>query len=181
MGCPVIDADVEAHLSYRRRTHAHDRLVSVFGQRILDAEGRIDRVILGPIVFSDPHARAVLNDIVHPATRHRVESRLATLQSQGHPWAVLEATLFVEAGWLDLVDRLWLVVAPVDSVLTRLRRDRGQDEDRVRRRIAAQMPPPKMMELADDIIYNDADLAALRARVFSLWRELNESPASRIL
>jgi dephospho-CoA kinase len=32
-----------------------------------------------------------------------------------------------------------------------------------------------MMELADDIIYNDSDVAALHARVESLWRELTDA------
>jgi dephospho-CoA kinase len=175
MCCPVIDADVEAHLSYRRGTIAQHQIVAAFGERVLDPAGRIDRTVLGGIVFSDPESRVLLNSIVHPATRRRVESHLARLSSEGHAWAVLEATLVFEAGWLDLIDRLWVVAAPVDAVVSRLNRDRGQNEQQVRFRIAAQTPAVQMMERADDIIYNDGDLEALRSRVLSLWSELNAS------
>ena len=175
MCCPVIDADSEAHLSYRRGTRAHHEIVSVFGERILDPQGRIDRTVLGGIVFADTQSRARLNAIVHPATRRRVVRRLARLNLEEHAWVVLEATLFVEAGWLDLIDRLWLVAAPVEAVVSRLHRDRGQDENQVRSRLSAQMPVTRMMERADDIIYNDGDIEALRNRVQSLWDGLDTS------
>jgi len=173
MGCPVINADVEAHLSYRRGTRVHDAIVAAFGNCILDPQGRIDRTVLGGMVFSDPQLLSRLNALVHPATRRRVERRLAELAAKGHTWTALEATLFIEAGWIELLDRLWMVAAPNDAVVSRLRQDRGQDENQVRRRIAAQLTPLAMMERADDIIYNDGDLEALRHRVQSLWNALN--------
>ena len=71
-----------------------------------------------------------------------------------------------------MVDQLWVVAAPDDSVVARLRRDRDQDEDHVRSRMSAQMPVLQMMEHADEIIYNDGDLEALRTRVESLWSRL---------
>jgi len=173
MGCPVIDADIEAHRTYRRGTRVYRDIVTAFGQGVLDPQGRIDRPSLGAIVFSDPQSRARLNDIVHPATRRRVMHRAARLAAEGHEWIALEATLFIESGWLGLLDRLWVVVAPVDEVISRLQRDRGQNESQVRCRIAAQASGVSMMERADDIIYNDGNLETLRLRVESLWNGLD--------
>ena len=172
LGCPVIDADLEAHLSYRRGTTTYRDIVAAFGEGVLDAAGRIDRAVLGSIVFGSTEARSRLNAITHPATRRRIQKALQRLKEDGHRWAVVEATLLIDAGWLDMVDRLWVVVAPDLSVVLRLRRDRGQDEHRVRSRMAAQMPPGRMMEYADDIIYNDGDIEELRARVEMLWTAL---------
>ncbi len=175
LGCPVLDADVEAHLSYRPGTRAYRQLVAEFGEAIIDAAGRIDRTVLGQMVFSSADRRDRLNAIVHPATRRRVRGGLSRLRSAGHKWVALEATLLIEAGWLDMVDRLWVVVAPDDLVVTRLQRDRGLDEHRIRERLATQLPASRMMELADDIICNDSDVAALHARVESLWREMTDA------
>jgi dephospho-CoA kinase len=173
LGCPVIDADLEAHLSYAPDTSTYKEIVATFGERILDSRGNIDRSSLGEIVFADPQTRKRLNSIVHPATLQRVVSSLRQFAAAGHGWAAVEATLLIEAGWRDMVDRLWVVAAPEDSVVARLRRDRNQDEDHVRTRMLAQMPVLQMMEHADDIIYNDGDVEALRSRVESLWRALS--------
>ena len=177
LGCPVIDADLEAHATYRRGTHTYRHMVAAFGDAILDDKGSIDRESLGRVVFADSAARDRLNAIVHPATRRRVSSRLRRLAGAGHEWAAVEATLLIEAGWRNMVDRLWVVTAPTDHVIARLRRDRGQDEELVRRRMTAQMPPLRMMEQADDIIYNDGGVQALRMRVTSLWNAVSQ-PAS---
>lgn len=172
LGCPVIDADLEAHRSYERGTGTYREIVTTFGEGILDSSGNIDRSSLGEIVFSDPEARKRLNAIVHPATLRQVVSGLRQFAAAGHDWAAVEATLLIEAGWRNMVDQLWVVAAPDDSVVARLRRDRDQDEDHVRSRMSAQMPALQMMEHADEIIYNDGDLEALRTRVESLWSRL---------
>ena len=173
LGCPVIDADREAHASYRRGTLAYRAIVDTFGPGVLDGSGRVNRAALGAAVFSDPESRRRLNAIVHPATRGRVERKLQRLKLQGHAHAAVEATLLVEAGWRDMVHRLWVVAAADDNVILRLRRDRGQDEGQVRQRLEAQTPVRQMMERADDIIINDGDLSALRARVTSLYSDLD--------
>jgi dephospho-CoA kinase len=172
LGCPVIDADLEAHETYRPGTAVHRNIVAAFGNGVLNARGAVDRAALGKVVFADPHARERLNTIVHPATRRRVARKLAQLRALRHECAAIEATLLIEAGWRLLVDRLWVVAAPEDAVIERLRRDRDQDEERTRERLGAQMAALEMMVQADDIIFNDGDLEALRKRVAHLWNEL---------
>lgn len=172
MGCPVVDADREAHLTYRRGTRTWQKLVDAFGEGVLDSNGQIDRAVLARIVFNDSEALERLNSIVHPATRRRVSRKLRRLSTEGHAWTAIEATLLIEAGWRDMVDRLWVVAAPDDVVIARLSRDRGQDEQSVRTRLARQTPAERMMEYADDIIYNDGHAQELEERVRALWRDL---------
>ncbi len=177
LGCPVVDADLEAHMTYRRGTRTWEAVVSAFGERVLTSEGEIDRKALGSIVFANDEALALLNSIVHPATRRRVKRRLTRLRNEGRAWTAVEATLLIEAGWLDAIDRLWVVTAPRDVVMARLARDRGQGAHAVRTRMARQMPAERMMEYADDIIYNDGDMQALEERVRALWNALIRQPA----
>lgn len=179
LGCPVIDADREAHRSYRRGTLAHRAIVAAFGPSVLDIKGRIDRRALGAVVFSDAEARRRLNAIVHPAARRRVERALHRLRDSGHAVAAIEAALLIEAGWNEMVDRLWVVAAPDEDVIARLERDRGQHEAQVRSRLQAQMPVRQMMQQADDIIINDGDIEALCARVEQLYRGLAKPVSER--
>ncbi|MBN1856827.1 MAG: dephospho-CoA kinase [Dehalococcoidia bacterium] len=171
-GCPTIDADKEAHKTYRHGTDVWRDIVATFGPDVLDAAGEIDRGSLGRMVFSDAASRERLNTIVHPATRSRVEDFLAQCSRQGHEWAAVEATLLIEAGWHDMVDRIWLVASPENLVIQRLLQDRNQAKAVSRARIAAQMSAREKMQHADDIIYNDGTPEDLEERVSQLWRNL---------
>jgi len=172
LGCPVVDADLVAHRVYRRGSRTWRQVVEAFGSHAVRGDGAIDRTWLGALVFADVRARARLNAIVHPATRRSVQRRLAALRREGHGVAAIEATLLIEAGWLDMVNRLWVVAAPEDAVVERLGRDRQLDEAEVRVRLAAQMPARAKMARADDIIYNDGNRDELAARVRQLWDTL---------
>jgi len=177
LGCPVIDADKEAHRTYKAGSQTWQQIVDAFGDTILTPDGEIDRQVVGRKVFEEPEALARLNAIVHPATRARVERRLREFEQDGHFWATVEATLLIESGWQDMVKRLWVVAAPIDLVVARLSISRKLSEDEVRSRIASQMAVEEKMALADDIIYNDGNMDDLRRRVEQLWHTL--SPPDR--
>ena len=66
LGACIIDADVIAHELIRPGLPAWQEIVGQFGQGILLEDGRINRPLLGRIIFRDPAKRAVLNSILHP-------------------------------------------------------------------------------------------------------------------
>ncbi|MBE9506120.1 MAG: dephospho-CoA kinase [Chloroflexi bacterium] len=178
-GCPVVDADMQAHETYRRGTTVWRGILSAFGPEVLGPDGEVNRTALGRRVFDDAAARERLNALVHPATKRRVQRLLAGFRTQGYEWAAVEATLLIEAGWQRMVDRIWLVASPEALVIDRLRRDRDQTGSESKARIAAQMSAIEKMEHADDIIYNDSSLGELEARMEQLWQGLTatrESP-----
>ena len=172
LGCPVVDADREAHRTYKAGSVTWQEIVAAFGSDIVAPDGEIDRQALGSRVFKEPEALARLNAIVHPATLERVERRLTEFNHDGYAWATIEATLLIESGWTDMVTQLWVVAAPVDLVVARLEVSRDLSEADIRSRIAAQMPAKEKMLLADEILYNDGNLEDLRRRVEQLWSKL---------
>jgi dephospho-CoA kinase len=172
LGCPVVDADREAHRTYKAGSATWQEIVAAFGSDIVAPDGEIDRQALGGRVFKEPEALARLNAIVHPATLERVERRLTEFNHDGYAWATIEATLLIESGWTDMVTQLWVVAAPVDLVVARLGVSRDLSEADIRSRIAAQMPAKEKMLLADEILYNDGNLEDLRRRVEQLWSKL---------
>ena len=171
-GCLVVDADMQAHETYRRGTAVWHRIVSAFGPEVLGPDGEVDRTALGKRIFSDAAARERLNALVHSATKRRVQRLLAGFRTQGYEWSAVEATLLIEASWQRMFDRIWLVASPEALVLDRLSRDRHQPGSESKARIAAQMSSIEKMEHADDIIYNDGSLEELEARVEQLWQGL---------
>jgi len=172
LGATIIDADKIGHETFKPETEAWREVVSAFGQQIVAANGTIDRKKLGTIVFSNPEARARLNQIMHPRIYEVVRAQLAEFQRQGVSVVVLEAPLLVEAGWTSLVDEVWVTTAAEDTVLKRLRERTGLSEAESQARIRAQLPAGKRIREADVVIDTDCDLDELKAKIGELWRGL---------
>ena len=171
-GASVIDADRVAHEVYEPATEGHGLLVERFGGGILDEAGRVDRRLLGGIVFNDPAALADLNRIIHPLVRKEVARRLLEI-SQEDPDAivVLEAALMTETGWSGGAGELWVVIAHPEVVVGRLVRHRGMNEEDVRLRLGAQTNNEQRRKVATRVIENNGDLEDLEAQVDRAWRE----------
>ena len=172
MGATIIDADLVGHEALLAGSEARREVVAAFGKDILDENGEVDRGKLADIVFRDRAALDKLNEIMHPGMRKIVEQRIDELRSRGVEVVVLEAALLIEAGWTDMVDRVWVTVASENTVVNRLCEQKGLSGEQARARIKSQMPVVEKVKHADAFIENDSDLDALRNRVAELWREL---------
>jgi dephospho-CoA kinase len=168
-GAYVIDADVVAHDTYKPGGEAYGAIVDAFGAEVLGDYGVIDRTKLGAIVFGDAALLKRLNDIVWPATKRRVEVLMRDQAVAGTKVFVVEAPLLLEAGWRDAVDEVWLLRSSPETARRRLA-TRGLNQDEIEARLAARSLPDA--SAADVVIDNDADLAALEARVDEAWRAL---------
>ena len=176
LGAEIIEADKVAHEAYEPGTPGYREVVEAFGEGVLDADGRIDRKRLGGIVFDDDHARERLNGIIHPIVRRLLEERIAELECQGTSVAVIEVPLLVEAirqqsRWTQTLDEIWVVTAPEDQAVARVRARSGLDETAIRARIGSQATERERIEFADAVIDNGGSLDGLRREVTNLWRE----------
>jgi len=173
LGAVVIDADRLAHEAYEPHSETWQELLDAFGRDIVKPDEEIDRQKLGQIVFSDPNALAQLNQIVHPRAYRLAQERIADCRRQGAKAVVLEATLLIEAGWVNMVNEVWLVVAPEAGIVQRVKEQQGMGESQILARLKSQMPAGKKMKYADAVIYNDSDIPRLEARVTELWNALH--------
>ena len=171
LGAEIVNADILGHQAYEPHTETWRQVVEAFGEGILTETGEVDRRKLGPIVFADERALETLNAIVHPRIRQMIVERLDEMGARGLGAAVVEAALFIEAGWTPLADELWVTAAPEDTVIERVRARTGLDEKAIRARIDSQMPQQERLRHADVIVENDGSLDTLRGRVKRLWHE----------
>ncbi len=173
LGVAIIDADKVGHEAFKPDTEIWREVVAAFGRQILTPEGDIDRGKLGKIVFGSSESLARLNRIMHPRIYDMVEARLEEYRRQDVDVAVLEAPLFLEAGWTPLVDEVWVTTAPEATVLKRLQERTGLSEPESLARIRSQMSKEERLKHADVVINNDCDLTDLKARVSELWQSLH--------
>lgn len=175
LGATVIDADKVGHEAFRPHSDAWRDVVATFGSGILGQDEEIDRGKLADIVFDDPKALEQLNRIMHPLMYRVVEQRIEALRRQRVEVVVLEAALLIEANWTDLIDQVWVTVAPESDVIDRLRSQKGFTEEQARARINSQMFIAERSKCADVVIENDSDLDTLRGRVEELWQKVRLS------
>ena len=174
-GATVIDADTLGHETYRRGTETFDVVVAAFGSDVVGGDGEIDRRALGAKVFADPASRRRLEEIVWPAMRSMMETRLTELRAQGTAVAVLEAALLIEADWLPLVDEVWLTTAAPETARQRLARRNNLTMEEAESRLRAQLPNEKRRPYADVVIENDGSLEELRGAVDEAWSKLEHA------
>lgn len=164
LGAVVVDADVVAREIVGPGTEGLAEVVKTFGADVLAPDGTLDRKKLGGVVFEDEAARKKLEAITHPRILATSMQRMAAAASAGAPLAVYEASLLVENGSYRMFQALVVVAASEATQLRRIVARDGLDEPAARARMAAQYPLQKKIDVADYVIWNDGDEAALEAR-----------------
>ncbi|MBI2907943.1 MAG: dephospho-CoA kinase [Chloroflexi bacterium] len=169
LGAAIINADETGHELLKPNTEAWREIVAAFGEGVIGESGEIDRAKLGEIIFRSPEARQRLNAITHPRIYAMVQHKIDEARRRGALVAVVEAALFIEAGWFPLVDQLWVTVVPEDVMIQRLRNRNGVTQEQARARISSQLSSEERIKHADVVISTDCSLDEVREKVKQLW------------
>jgi dephospho-CoA kinase len=171
LGARLVDADAVAREVVEPGTPGLAEIVESFGERILLADGSLDREAMGAIVFADDAMRERLNAIVHPLVGIRMQELVD--EAPADAIIVYDVPLLVENGLAALYDLVVVVDAPVELQVRRLTTLRGMTEEAARARIAAQATREQRTAVADRVIDNSGSLEALTAQIDELWSELS--------
>lgn len=176
-GAVVVSADELARRLVQPGSPVLRQLVERFGQRIVAADGSLDRSELGRIIFKDDAARRDLDAIMHPAIAALSRQELERARQRAEAAAtivVYEAPLLFEAGAEERVDKVLVISVDEQIQLQRLMARDQCDETTARQRIAAHMAQKEKIRRADYVIDNSGDMVTLRRTVLELYRELLE-------
>jgi dephospho-CoA kinase len=168
-GATIIDADILARAVVAPGTPGLAE-VARHWPSVIDPSGGLDRAALAQIVFDDPRERERLSAIVHPLVRLAAAEQEAAAQPDAI--VVHVVPLLFEGDYWRTCAVTVLVVAPPAVRIARVVARDGMTPDAVRARIAAQIAPERAAELADFVIENDGDLAALETRAQTVYDAL---------
>ncbi len=177
-GLEVIDADEVARAVVRPGSDGLAAVKEAFGDEVLRADGSLDRGALGTRVFADGAERRRLNAILHPLIGMETAARVKQLQQHGVQLACYEAALLVENGLADAFRPLVVVALPVALQLQRLIARDGLSLAAAQQRILAQQPLADKVALADHVIDNSGDRAALQQCALRVLRDIRASQAA---
>ncbi len=175
LGVLVIDADVVARDVVRPGSEALVDIQNEFGPEVIHESGELDREALGKIIFSNPAARAKLNGFTHPRIAMEMLRHATEAGKSGHTFVIYDAALIVENGLHHALGGLIVVAASPESQLERMLRRDGLAVEDAQKRIDAQLPLSKKIEVADWVIHNDGTLDQTSSQVEAVFRELREN------
>ncbi len=167
LGVPVLDADLIAREQVLPGSAALDEIKALFGSKVIQQDGSLDRAILRNLVFNAPEKRQQLEQILHPRIRKEMELRLQSLDA---PYAILVIPLLLETGQNELADRILVVDCPETQQLSRVRQRDGLDDAQIKQILAAQVDRATRLSSADDVIENSGSLEALVESIKRLHR-----------
>lgn len=173
LGVPVSDADRISHTLTAPGQPGLAALVQALGKDILDSQEALDRPALRRRIFTDSGLRKQVEGILHPLVIGTLKAELEAAQG---PYALAVIPLLAESTPSQaLVDRILVVDCPEELQVARLMSRDGSTETEARAILAAQAPRTARLAMADDILLNASDLAALDAaveRLHGFYREL---------
>lgn len=158
----IIDADVIARQVVEPGSKALAQIIEKFGRGILDKEGCLDRAKLRDLIFQQPALKNWLNELLHPVIRQQMQ-RLT--QKASSPYCILSVPLLFENKLNNSVDRVLIVDVSEQTQLARTIGRDGVDEKQVKAIMASQASRAQRLTIANDVIDNNGDKAALVGQV----------------
>ena len=171
LGAVVIRSDELARQVIEPNTTGFQKVLSRFGNQILQENGSIDRTKLAQIVFNDQSALKDLEEIIHPLVRNKT-NEIIDAQTQ-ETIVVNEVPLLLEKNMENLFDFLVVVISSEKNRINRLLK-RGISEVDVKKRMKLQVSDEQRKTSADFLIANDGNMEQLEADVSKVWQALLE-------
>ena len=171
LGVFSISADEVAHQLMVPGTEQYTSIVQKFGDAVVDDNDDINRTALGSLVFSDTEKKSVLEAILHPPIRQRMQAAADRCED---PYCILEIPLLIETGQHLAMDRIAVITCDTQTRIKRLMHNRTMTEASIEAVLKNQLSDQQRVAHAHDVIDNSGDLEQLEKQITQLhdsWTE----------
>jgi dephospho-CoA kinase len=176
LGVPIIDTDVLAREVVAPGSPLLAQIATHFGAEVVAADGSLARGELRKRIFADPGERRWLEALTHPAIARLTDARCEAVAG---PYSMVAIPLLVETGGAARFERVLVVDCDPELQLARLQARDGVTRELACTMLAAQASRAERLAVADDVIHNDGDIAALRDQVEKLHRRYLAAAAAQ--
>lgn len=166
-GFVIVDADIASRKAVEKGSIGLEAIRTAFGDRVIQADGSLDRKALGVIIFNDKAEREKLNEIVHPRVREIMEEEKAAGLALSKP-VVMDIPLLFENKLEHTVEEVWVVYVPEVIQIERLMSRNTLTIDEAKSRIASQISIEEKKQKADKVIDNSGTLEDLYQQLEAL-------------
>jgi dephospho-CoA kinase len=176
LGAAIVDTDVLAREVVAPGSPLLPKISAHFGAQVLQKDGSLDRARLRERVFANPAERQWLENVTHPAIRELTDARCESATGR---YVIVAIPLLVETQGAERFDRVLVVDCDPALQLARLQARDGSTRAQAERLLAAQVTREQRLAVADDVVLNNGDIAALRDQVEKLHRQYLAAASSQ--
>jgi len=162
MTVEVIDADLLAHKALEQ-ADVQAQLRAWLGDEIFNADGSVERQVLGRLVFNDGNKLKRLESLIHPVVRDEIAARIKKFQATASdPWdlCILDVPLLATSPVRDQCDSILYVDVDTATREHRVTKSRGWAAGELARRERFQTSEAEKRQLVDWVIDNSGELEA---------------------
>ena len=170
-GAAVLDADAIARSLTQPGGRAIPAILAEFGEKLINADGAMDREAMRTMVFSNPSSKRQLEAIVHPLVGQVLQEQSSAAIAAGHACLVYDVPLLVESGdrWRRQVDWICVVDCEVETQIQRVMARNQLGRADIESIISQQASRQQRLTSADAVIFNEGiDLAQLEHLVHEM-------------
>ena len=150
LGIPVFSADQEAKGIMENDIEIIHRINSIAGKDLYK-DGNLDRTELATLIFNNQNLLEKVNSLVHPVVFDHFKR---WEMEQTAPYVIMEAAILFESGAAKLVDKIAVVVAPVEERVNRVIHRNRLSREQVLDRMRNQFDDETRIKMSDYIIHN---------------------------
>jgi dephospho-CoA kinase len=180
LGIPLFDADRAVHRMLAPGGSAVAAVAAVF-PGVRNAQGGIDRSLLGQRVFSDAEALSRLERIIHPMVAASEKRFLELARARRESLVVLDIPLLFESGGERRCDYVLVVSAPSLVQRQRVLRRPGMTERRLAAILQNQMPDREKRRRADFVVPTGSSRNLSLRRLRTIVRLLGDGRPRAVL
>ena len=169
-GAALVDADAIARQVTAPGGAAVKELSRQFGDRIITADGAMDRDRMRQLAFGDPAIKRQLEALIHPFVTQESIAQSNAAVAAGRTCIVFDIPLLVESGrWRRQLDRVLVVDCTEATQIARVLVRSGLTCEMIKKIIAAQASRSQRLAAADICICNEGlSLQSLQRQVRQL-------------
>lgn len=169
-GFPVYDCDYEAGILMNHNPEIIRKIISCAGEESY-SEGSLNRKYLASLIFNNPEKRREINQIVHKAVK---EDFIRFAEISFSDWIFVESAILFSSKIEELCQDVWIVDAPAQIRIDRVKERSNLDEEEIRKRMDSQESEYLLIseEKRIDII-NDGKTSLLDEIMFLLNKKFN--------
>lgn len=172
-GYPVVDADIGAREIVKPGTDGLEKIKKEFGNKVILADGTLDRTALAKIIFDDVKKRELLNKMLSQHIHQWIVTKKNDYLKQDPAIIVLDIPLLFEMGYENEVDQIMVVATSEEIQLNRLMKRDNIEKKEATQRINSQLPISKKVILGDIIIDNSGTIENTKKQVLD-WINKNK-------
>lgn len=144
-GEAVYDCDLEAKRIMDESEEVLTALNERFGDKVCPVGGPINRKALSRHVFGNDEHRLWLNSLVHRLVRVDIILWQNQFEKSGASTVFVESAILASSGLAAICDEIWIVTAPEEERIERVKGRDGLDEEDIRKRIESQKEEERLV------------------------------------